>query len=147
MIVDFEKRIQEKTDKELADIYIHAEDYQPEFVSLVEKHLAARKIPLESLNILKEKNDALEDEKLNTGKPGNKFLIVLFFVTCLIGSIIGILAGYHYTFSKQRNSKGEEIYVYNEKTRIYGKFMLAIGGIVLGLSLLSALLANLGIQY
>ena len=147
MITDFEKRIQEKTDKELADIYLRSEDYQPEFVSLVEKHLAARKIPIESLNILKEKNDALDDEKINSGKPGNKFLIILFFVAALLASIIGILAGYHYTFSKQRNSKGEEKYVYDGTTRIYGKLILAIGGIMLGISLISALLAHLGFQY
>ncbi len=147
MITDFENRIQEKTDNELADIYLHSEDYQPEFVRIVKKHLAARKIPLVSYIILKETNDAIEDEKLNTGKPGNMYLIVLFFVILLIGSIIGILAGYHYTFSKQRNSKGEEKYVYNDKTRIYGKFMLAIGVILFGLSHKMVLLANLGIQY
>jgi len=44
MQFDFTEQIRQKTDKELTDIFINAKDYNPEFIKLAEKELAARHI-------------------------------------------------------------------------------------------------------
>ena len=64
MIKDFETQIKEKTDNQLSEIYLNANDYQPEFVKLVELELLNRKIPIDSLNFIKAKKEEISEKTI-----------------------------------------------------------------------------------
>lgn len=140
MTQDFETQIKEKTDNQLSEIYLNANDFQPEFIKLVELELVRRKIPLDSLSFIREKKDEISDKSLEIGKQGNQFWIIAAFFLSLFGGLWGIAAGYQYAYSKHKNPQGIEYYYYNESTRKYGRWMLIIGCSVLGLVILSRII-------
>jgi hypothetical protein len=127
----FKTIVEQKTDKELFDIYIKSQDYQPEFIKVVEKELAKRNIPLDSVKKIKEEADTISNNKIKLGVQGNTFYIALCFLSAILGGVISIVAGYIYAFSKRENLEGVACYYYNEQTRKYGKWMLLIGVIML----------------
>ena len=114
MTQDFETQIKEKTDNQLSEIFLNANDYQPEFIKLVELELMHRKIPLDTLIFIRKKNDEISDESLELGKQGSQGWIVAAFLLSLFGGLWGIVAGYQYAYSKHKNAKGNEYYYYNE---------------------------------
>ncbi|MEP6844722.1 MAG: hypothetical protein ABI861_01905 [Panacibacter sp.] len=60
MKFDFTNQIKQKTDEELTEIFIHAKDYNPEFVQLAEQELSARNISLDtSKQIRVETNEVI----------------------------------------------------------------------------------------
>ena len=140
MIQDFENQIKEKTDNQLSEIFINANKYQPEFIKLVELELVHRKIPIDSLKFIKEKQDKILDESLEIGKQGNPVWIIVSFISSLFGGLPGIVAGYVYAYSMHKNSKGDKYYYYNESTRKYGRWILIMGCTVLGLAILSKII-------
>ena len=135
MTQDFETQIREKTDNQLSEIYLHANDYQPEFIKLVELELVKRKIPLDFFTFIREKKDEISDETLAIGKQGSQFWIVAAFLLSLLVGLWGIVAGYQYAYSKKKNAKGIEYFYYNESTRKYGRWMLIVGGVKVFLTL------------
>jgi len=137
MIQDFETQVKEKTDKQLSEIYLNANDYQHEFINLVELELVKRKIPLDSLTFIREKKDEITDETLEIGKQGSQFWLVAGFLLSLFGGLWGIVAGYQYAYSKHKNAKDIKYYYYNESTRKYGRWMIIVGCLVLGLGIIS----------
>jgi len=140
---DFKQIIKAKTDNELTDIFINPNDYQPEFIALVEQELRDRNIPVESLLKLKTQKEQIDDTNLELGKQGSQFWIVAGFVGSLAGGIWAIGAGYSYAYSKHKSKSGKEYYVYNESTRKYGRWMLTIGSIIFGMTLASRILPTL----
>ena len=126
----FETIVEQKTDKELVDIYIKSHDYQDDFIKIVEKELIKRKIPIASIKQVKEEADAISDNKLQLGEQGNPFYIALCFLAALLGGVISIVAGYIYAFSKRKNLQGNAYFYYNDQTRKYGKWMLVVGSIM-----------------
>jgi hypothetical protein len=132
MIKKFQTLINDKSDNELCDVFLNSSKYQPEFIELVEKELLKRKIPLESLKYINEKNEVVKDETLQLGKQGNQFWMIAAFILSIFGGIWPLFAGYNYAFSKHKNTKGVEYFVYNKSTRKKGEWMLIIGGTVLG---------------
>ena len=126
----FETIVEQKTDKELVDIYIKSHDYQDDFIKIVEKELIKRKIPIASIKQVKEEADAISDNKLQLGAQGNPFYIALCFLAALLGGVISIVAGYIYAFSKRKNLQGNAYYYYNDQTRKYGEWMLVVGSIM-----------------
>lgn len=139
MTKDFKIQIQKKTDKELADIFLNAADYQTEFVLLVKDELQVRRIPIDTLEYLKQKKNEVDDDVLILGKQGSQSWMIAAFIFCVFGGVWGIFAGYQYYYSMHKSSEGTEYFVYNESTRKYGKWMLIIGVTVLGLTILSNL--------
>lgn len=127
MTKNFEPQIKEKTDNQLSEIYLNANDYQPEFIKIVELELLERKIPLDSLSFIRDKKDEIADDTLEMGKQGSQFWIVAAFIFSLLGGLWAIAAGYDYAYSKHTNSKGVKYYYYNESTRKYGRWMLILG--------------------
>jgi len=128
---DFNKVITSKSDDELIKIYVNTTDYQPEFIALVEAEIITRKIPLNSLNSLRNQKEIIDEQKIDVGKQGSQFWMVFAFIASLVGGIWGIVAGYQYAYSKHKNSDGDEFFVYNETTRNYGKGMLITGCVML----------------
>lgn len=137
MIESFEEQIAKKTEEELKEIVINDEKYQFEFVSLAEKELLNREIPIDS--VLESRKLKYENiiASLEKGKKAN-FLLVLFsyfgvsaFNYGKFGSgMFFMFLAYSWAFSKKK-FKGESYFVYDEKSRQDGKNLLFIGSISL----------------
>ena len=123
----FKDQVEQKTDKELMDIFIKSQDYQEEFVLVVEEELKKRNVSLDSIKQIKSKADEISNKKIEEGVQGNTFWIAIYFLSAILGGIISIVAGYIYAYSKRKNIEGEAYYYYNEQTRKYGKLMLIVG--------------------
>jgi hypothetical protein len=134
---DFKTSINDKSDNVLSDIFFNSSKYKLEFIELVDKELINRKLPLESLKYVKDKKDEVKDESLALGRSGNQFWIVAAVLISLFGGIWALFAGYYYAYSKHKNTRGTEYFVYNSSTRKYGQFMVIIGRSILVLSIVS----------
>lgn len=130
MQLDFTDQIKQKTDKELRDIFIHARDYNPDFVRLAEQELQARNIKLDDSLKQKEIVEQAVKAKLAEGKDGNPVYIFLCFVLALLGGLLAVYAGYIYSQSKIKTPEGESYFAYNKETRQLGKWMMLLGGAV-----------------
>lgn len=131
----FKYQVKQKSNDELVNIFIKSRDYQAEFIKVVEEELLKRNIPIESISQIKDQADDISDAKLKMGEQGNTLYIAICFLAALLGGIISIVAGFIYAYSKRKTLQGEDVYYYNEQTRKYGKWMLAIGSFFFMLSL------------
>jgi hypothetical protein len=131
--------IKAKSDAELTEIFIKNKGYQEEFMALVQEELVLRKIPIESLQKMREEQNSIDETKLESGIQGSQFWIVAAFIGSIFGGIWAIFAGYNYAYSKHK-IKGREYYVYNESTRKYGRIMFSLGCIILILVLVGKLM-------
>ena len=127
MKFDFTDQIKEKTDKELTDIYIHARDYNPDFVKLAVEELQARNISMGNSTQKREMVDQLAIDQLKEGRDGNRVYIFICFILAILGGLLGIYAGYIYSQSKIKTADGELYYAYNKETRQLGKIMMWVG--------------------
>ena len=127
MKFDFTEQIKQKSDEELAQIFVNAKDFNPEFVSLAEKELKSRNISIDSSLQKKDIAADTDIEQLSRGKPGSPLYILLCFVLAIFGGIIAMYAGYIYAYSKNSDGSGNHFYVYNEETRQLGRIMLWVG--------------------
>ena len=127
MKFDFTDQIKQKSDEELTEIFIHAKDYNPDFVRLAEDELSNRNINLDSSKQIREEVKEFDRKQLQEGKPGSPLYIFFCFVLALLGGIIAIYAGYIYSRSKIKTKDGDEFYVYNSQTRELGKMMMWLG--------------------
>lgn len=127
MKFDFADQIKQKTDKELADIYINSRNYNPEFVQLAKQELLARNIVLDSFAVQKEAAEQTVKEELKEGRDRNPLYIFFCFILALLGGLLGIYAGYVYSQSKIKADDGELYYAYNKQTRQMGKLMMLVG--------------------
>jgi len=134
---NFKEQVEQKTDQELIDIFVKSQDYQEEFISVVDDELKRRNVPLDSVKQIKSESNEVINKKIEDGVQGNTFWIVICFLAAILGGIISIIAGYIYAYSKRRNLQGETYYYYNKQTRKYGKIILIIGIIMflIGLAL------------
>jgi hypothetical protein len=132
----FKNKVKEKTDQELADIFLNAKEYQPEYITIVEQEMINRKVPnYETLKTRKEKLEEKANTEIEYGRAGTTMWIALYFLSSLFGGIIGIIAGYNYAFSERENSKGEKYYTFTKETRNMGMIMFFLGLIVLVLAI------------
>jgi hypothetical protein len=134
---NFETIIKGKTNDELSDIYIKNSGYQEEFMKLVEIELTNRNIPINSLLKFRKEQGSIDDSKLELGQQGNSFWIAAGFTSAIFGGVFAIFTGYSYAYSKHKSKSGKQYFVYNLSTRKYGRIMLTIGSIILGLTILS----------
>lgn len=136
MSINFESQISSKSNKELVEIYTNDSEYQPEFVELAKQEIIKRNIPLDALEDLKEKKEAIEAQTLAIGKQGNPIYMTLIGLAAIGGGIPAIIGGYIYAYSTHSDVNGEQYFVYNETTRKWGRIILYIGAGVLSLMLL-----------
>lgn len=127
MIFNFSTQVKAKPEHELFDIYMHASEYNADFVECVEQELKHRNINYEELKQarMEQLNDQLSIEK--EGRDGSPMIVFLGFVFALFGGIIGIIIGYHYSRSKKQAVNGESVFVYNTQTREWGNIIMWMG--------------------
>lgn len=88
----------------------------------------------------KEKIQALRAQRLDEireGKSENKAMMLLYFVFIIGGwffsplfAIAGFGMGYYYGYSKNVDLDGEKYFTFEPTTRLLGKLMLIIGGLI-----------------
>ena len=127
--IDFKTiQVEQKTDKELIDIYFKSHG-QEKFI--IEEGLTKRNIPIESIRQIKSEADEVNNINIESGVQDKTLWIILCFLAAILCGIISIAAGYIYAYSKRKDLQGETYYYYNEQTRKYGKLMLLVGIIAL----------------
>lgn len=141
MNFEFTNQISQKSDQELADIYLNGKDFQPDFVARAVQEMQQRGLSLEALTEIRNARYAAIDERLAAGKPGNPIYIGLGFLVALMGGVAGIVAGFVYSQSRQPSVDGQQqYYVYDEDTRRKGRLMMGLGILVVCLVLWKNLL-------
>ncbi|HEV7622365.1 MAG TPA: hypothetical protein VGO09_11550 [Flavisolibacter sp.] len=136
MKADFIDKVENKTNEELVNIYVNPWDYQQDFVDLAYNELIKRKVDLVKINEEKSASEKAMDIELGEGKAGDQFLIVIGFISALLGGILGILIGYRFNRSMHHKNTVKDYYIYNQKTRDLGSIMMAIRAIVLFFSII-----------
>jgi hypothetical protein len=131
MRINFQEQVAGKTDTELIDIYVNANDYQKEFVNMVFDELNRRKVPIEKYQKEREQKSIFIKEQFEKGRQGNKVYIVLCFISALLGGLLGIIGGYVYSQSKHSDNSGERYYIYDKKTRDQGRIIMILGTFIL----------------
>jgi hypothetical protein len=127
MNTDFSEHVKIKTDQELIDIYLNAEDYQEDFVKAAVEELEKRNVNINNIRSEKQAKQKITQEQYAKGRKGNELYIVICFVSAFLGGIIGIVGGYVYSQSKHSDEFGTKYYVYDKATRDKGKIMMVIG--------------------
>ncbi len=139
MELDFASIVHSKSTDELLRIFKEWHKYAPEMLEAVTEELDTRKVDLSDL-IAEKENEIVEQETLlSKGKKGSPLYIIICFICAFLGGLLGLIGGYIYAFSKTRSYTGKAFYVYDEPTRKYGKIIITIGLIILGIALISKL--------
>ena len=136
MTTNFQDQVSSKSDSELLDIFVNADDYQEAFVNVVEQELIRRDVNLEKVRRQREVKSKHTQEQYGKGRQGNEAYIVLSFISAFLGGLLGIIAGYIYSQSKHRDNAGIKHYVYDAKTRELGRIMMIVGILVLLVTLI-----------
>ncbi len=130
MTLSFSELVRTKSTDELKLILLERYKYQPEMITAVTDELSIRAIDLSELTAQREILEEKEKELLSVGKNGNPLYIFVCFAASLVGGFAGIIGGYIYAFSKTISGEGEEFYVYNNETRLYGRIIFWVGNVV-----------------
>lgn len=136
MNFDFQSQIKIKTDDELLNIYRDFDQYQDNYLEIVSKELETRGIDFTNLKLRKQHKEEFMLEQLEKGKPGDPVFITLGFISALLGGILGIIAGYVYSQSKNKDWGDGTYYYYDLRTRNFGTGMMLLGLFVLIISFL-----------
>lgn len=132
---DFQKRIENNSDEQLLHIYSNFDQYQDEYIDIVSKELDRRGVDFTNLKLRRRHKEEFMLAQLEKGKPGNPVYVTMGFVSALFGGILGIIAGYVYSQSKNKEWGDGTHYYYNLKTRNLGTGMMLLGIVVLIISL------------
>ena len=125
MKIDFKEQVVSKTDQELIAIFINPQDYQKNFIQIVNEELTRRNVNLKNYQQEKDRKQKITNETLERGRPGDPFYITLGFICAFLGGFAGVIVGYIYSQSKDKTAS--QYYVYNEETRKKGIIMMFIG--------------------
>ena len=136
MVFNFQNEIENKSDDELLKIYRDFDQYQEEYIEIVAKELDRRGVDFSNLKLQRQHKEAFIAEQLEKGKPGDPVYITLGFIFAFFGGLIGIIAGYVYCRSKNKELGDGTHYYYDLKTRNLGTGMMLLGISVLVISLL-----------
>jgi|SRR6266498_2198038 len=127
MVFNFQNNIENKSDEELLKIYSDFDQYQDGHIELVSKELDRRQVDFSNLKLRRQHKEAFIAEQLEKGKPGDPVFITLGFISALFGGLIGIVAGYIYCQSRNKELGDGTHYYYDLKTRNFGTGMMILG--------------------
>lgn len=136
MVFNFQEQIGNKSNDELLKIYSDYDQYQDEYIEIVSKELDKRNVDFSNLKLRRLHKEAFIAEQLEKGKPGDPVFITLGFVSALFGGLIGIISGYVYCKSRNKELGDGSHYYYDLKTRNLGTGMMILGISVLVISIL-----------
>lgn len=117
------------SDEELIDVVSKSDEWNKFDVSLAKKILKEK-----GKEITPEKIEKIKHQRiLELSKPdeGQKFYIILGYLTAVLGGLLGVFIGWHLLTHKKTLPNGNRIYAYSENDRKQGNRILIIGGIFL----------------
>ena len=123
-----ELKIDEYTDKELEEIVLNPDDWHKSFVEEAKVILDQRGIKIEQEEINKNLNKKIKEVK--KGVPVTNLNLVLLWMLCVFGALLGLAAGYFLWQGKTRASDGSKHYLYDIRARKHGRSMLLVGIVV-----------------
>ncbi|MEM1216253.1 MAG: hypothetical protein AAGJ82_11240 [Bacteroidota bacterium] len=123
-------------DKELIAILTSQEEWTVEDVTVAQRLLILRGIPVDDAGVQKLRKERLAS--LRQGKAGNRWLMLLYALGIIVGpitSIVFLIAGvgmsYYYAYGTTVDADGERHSIYDAATRQLGKVMLYGGAALL----------------
>jgi len=131
MKFNFQDQVTSKSTEDLLDIYSNGDQYQEEYVRLIQNELAKREVDLTTYNLKKQHKEIFMKKLAENGKAGDPVFIALGFISALLGGVLGIAAGYIYSQTKSKELGDGTHYYYDEKTRKLGSGMMVLGIVVL----------------
>ncbi len=126
-MIDFTEKLKQKGNEELANLYVNAKDYQPEFIVAVIEEMKQRNMNIENYQSVKNKIEEYAYKKSFVKAKASNLELILGFVSAFLGGFFAIGIGYYFAYSKRKDANNEKVYTYTYRTRIYGKWMMGIG--------------------
>ncbi len=113
------------TTEELLDVVLKPDEWNAFDRRLARKVLAERGMPVEAATdeVIRE---ARIEELTAPAKP-QTILVLVGYVFCLLGGVLGIYIGHHLNTMKKTLPNGERIYAYREEDRAHGKWIFFFG--------------------
>lgn len=133
---DFQTQIENKASDELLQIYSDADQYQDDYIKLIEVELEKRAVDFTKQKLLNQHKESFMLQQAEKGKAGDLIFISLGYISALFGGLPGIIAGYVYSQSKNKEWGDGSYYYYDLKTRNLGTGMMSLGIAVLVTTLL-----------
>ncbi len=124
---NFTEKLKEKGNEELAELYVNAKDYQPEFIEAVVEEMKQRGLLIEKYESTKAKIDEYSYKKSFIKDKATSLELILGFFSAFLGGLFAIGIGYYFAYSKRKDANNEKTFTYTHQTRIYGKWMMGIG--------------------
>jgi len=126
--------LKELTDDELMDILQNPQEWTSETEVVAKKLLSNRGVEVSDEKIARLRNE--KNSELRKGKSVSILEQLLYFLSIAFGFyfsvfffIAGIAMGFYYYRGKATDNNGEKYFVYDERARTIGKFIL-YGGIL-----------------
>lgn len=135
MVFNFQNQVQNQSNEELLGVYSDYDQYQDGYIEIVSGELERRGVDFSHLKLRRQHKEAFISEQLEKGKPGDPVFITLGFILALSGGLLGILAGYFYSQSRNKEMGDGRHFYYNLKTRNFGTGMMILGIAVLLISI------------
>jgi len=127
------------SDDEIIEIILNPSDWHRSFVLEAKKIVTERGIQINENEISDNEKEKLE--KIKLGISPKKFIYYFFWFLAVVGGYIGLIAGYYYWRGKLKAFDGNRYFMYNKRTRFYGKWMF-ITGILSAVGLIIFLVAR-----
>ena len=116
-------------DQELLDIFEHPDQWSIEDFNIAKIILRNRGINLDETDIIISRE--LRLAKIRKGKKGNINWMLAYALSAMLGLLLhplfvlaGVGMGYYYSYGKVVDIDGNSHFVFDEKTRQYGKYIL-----------------------
>jgi hypothetical protein len=119
---DFNESLQNKSNDELLKMVYEFDLWNSDMLGAVEKELSSRGILPDDIAERKKKLADAEEVKLSKGREASTAGLIIGWIT--VFGIPGLIIGYNYAFSKQRNRYSGKIYFkYDKKSRNNGAIL------------------------
>jgi len=125
----FQQVVSEKPDDELMEMVYQFADWDTEMLAAVEAELESRKLLPGDIAARKQEMIEAEDAALSKGKEASLAGQIFGWIGIL--GILGLIIGYHYSFSKVRSKYTQRVYYkYGADSRDNGSYIFYVALLV-----------------
>jgi hypothetical protein len=138
---DFNESLQNRSNDELLKTVYEFDLWSPDMLAAAEKELSTRGILPDDIADRKKQLADAEEEELSKGREASTAGLIIGWIT--VFGILGLIIGYNYAFSKQRNKYSGKIYFkYDKKSRNNGAILFYTSVVLSIIAILYAILPN-----
>ncbi len=121
------------TDEELMDVLMKPDEWNTIDPLLAKKILKDRGKEMTTKELAALKEQRLEE--LSKPEQGQRWWIVVAYLSALFGGLFGILIGWHISSHKKTLPNGDRVYSYSLSDRAHGQYIFILGVICLMVSI------------